>query len=301
MNDEKKNKQGVLKEEMIYQKTRTQNLKDVKALNMWGYGLEDISIASRLVNAETICFSINKIQTLEPFQTCRKLHNLLLRQNLISDINEIQYLADLPDLKNLTLTENPIASLPGYRETVISILPQLEKLDEVDVSMKLPPRVQKQSNFQRQQPKNQKQPPNHQKRQRFYEDLDEDEEDFNLFMNYDNDTNNNRRRSDRESNDFNEVTPVKKQFNILEKIDHNPPAQTFKKMDKNQPRMNYNQTYNPSVNNFNNNHNNNSSPSHHSPTNALDEHLLTAVLSLIPELSVESLQIVLEAIRDRCK
>ena len=129
-----KPKSGVLKEIMIFQKTRTQNLADVRTLNMWGYELEDVSIISKLINAETISLPINKIKTLAPFKTCKNLKNLLLRQNQISDISEIQFLAGLPNLKNLTLADNPIASLPNYRETVINTIPQLEKLDDIEVT-----------------------------------------------------------------------------------------------------------------------------------------------------------------------
>lgn len=291
MDEDKKNKQGVLKPEMIYQKTRTQNLADVRTLNMWGYELEDVSIASHLVNAETISFPINKIRTLAPFQTCKNLHNLLLRQNQISDINEIQYLIDLPCLKNLTLADNPVASMPGYRETVISALPQLEKLDEIEVSMMPPPRIQKKIQ-QFQQPKRSKKKNNQNIHKQFF--LDDEEDDFSNFENADrNDYNNmNRRNADESNNNFN-FTPVKKQFNILEKIDYHQ-AQ----IPQNQPKISYNQSFNQNDSNFSQSH---PAPNNHTPTNALDEHLLTAVLSLIPELSVESLQIVLEAIRDRFK
>lgn len=286
MDDGKKNKQGVLKAEMIYQKTRTQNLADVRTLNMWGYELEDVSIASNLINAETLSFPINKIRTLAPFQTCRNLQNLLLRQNQISDINEIQYLADLPYLKNLTLAENPVASMPGYRETVINALPQLEKLDDLEISMSPPP-PKIQQNIQ-QQPRRQKNVKQSYNQNNYYSDNDDN--DIYSFENINNNNFNRRRKVKEVSNNYNDVAPVKKQFNILDKIDCNQ-----SQIPKNPPRISYNQSLNK------NDSNTNFSQSHHSPTSSLDEHLLTAVLSIIPELSVESLQIVLEAIRDRCK
>ncbi|OHT16706.1 Leucine Rich Repeat family protein [Tritrichomonas foetus] len=275
-----KSKQGILNELMIFQKTRTQNLLDVRTLNMWGYELEDVTILSKLTNAETISLPINKIRTLAPFQTCRSLKNLLLRQNNISDLNEIEYLADLPNLRNLTLADNPIASIPGYRETVISAIPQLEKLDDIEVTSLPPPRQQKYARNN-----------DHKQNDNYQQNNGSNEKYRNNYNNndmYGNNYNNNHNNSGNSysSNNSNNNAPVKKQFNILDKIDY------------------------PSNNNVDNNRNNNNRPSTRNnqqmprnpnvPSSSLDEHLLTAVLSLIPELSVESLQIVLEAIRDRC-
>lgn len=300
MNDNPKNKQGTLKEEMIFQKTRTTNLADVRTLNMWGYELEDISIVSNLVNAETISLPINKITTLYPFQGCRNLKNLLLRQNNISDINEIQYLACLPYLKNLSLAENPITSMPSYRETVISTLPQLEKLDDLDVTAKPPPMKHQQPSKQQQyQPSFPDQPP---QKQPQYQPTYQDQQ----FFPDDNDNTNygnaNRRRNHNDANNnFGEVVPVKKHFNILNNIDYPQPPQSSRIMEKNQPRQKNTNSHNQPKQPNDNNANMNRFQNVRSPTNALDEHLLTAVLSLIPEMSPEALQIVLEAIRDRCK
>jgi hypothetical protein len=122
---------------MIFQKTRTQNLADVRSLNMWGYQLEDVSILSGLVNVETLSLPINNISTLAPFSACRNLRSLLLRQNRISSFQELEHLRDLPHLSTLSLSDNPIALEPNYRETVLRKLPQLRKLDDVEVSVKV--------------------------------------------------------------------------------------------------------------------------------------------------------------------
>jgi Leucine-rich repeat (LRR) protein len=60
-----------------------------------------------------------------------------LRQNKISSFQEIDHLRDLPHLTALSLTENPIASEPNYREIVLRKVPQLRKLDEIDVAVKV--------------------------------------------------------------------------------------------------------------------------------------------------------------------
>jgi hypothetical protein len=124
---------GVLQEHMIFQKTRTQSLLDVRALNMWGYELENVSIISQMTNAETLSLPVNKISTLAPFESCRHLQQLLLRDNQISSFDELHYLEDLPCLTTLSLINNPITQRPNYRETVIRKLPRLRKLDDIDI------------------------------------------------------------------------------------------------------------------------------------------------------------------------
>jgi hypothetical protein len=122
---------GRLMEHMVFQKTRTQSLTDVRNLNMWGFELDNVSIVSGMTNAETLAFPVNHITTLAPFASCKSLRNLLLRDNRITDFNEIDHLRDLPNLTTLSLSENPIAQDPRYREIVLQKLPQLTKLDDI--------------------------------------------------------------------------------------------------------------------------------------------------------------------------
>jgi hypothetical protein len=132
---------GVLMEHMIFQKTRTQNLADVRSLNMWGYELDDVDIVAKMCNIETLALPINNISTLAPFSSCRNLKSLLLRQNQIASLDEIRYLQCLPGLTTLTLYDNPVAMNPNYREAVIKMLPQLQVLDEVSVAVRSQPRM----------------------------------------------------------------------------------------------------------------------------------------------------------------
>jgi Leucine-rich repeat (LRR) protein len=123
----------VLTEAMVSQKTRLA-LNAVKKLNMWGLNLTDVSIIAQMPNLEVLSLSVNHIQSLRPFASCINLTEVFLRANQISDFAEIQYLAGLPRLKVLWLSENPIASNPQYRARIVQMLPALEKLDETDVS-----------------------------------------------------------------------------------------------------------------------------------------------------------------------
>lgn len=61
----------------------------------------------------SLLFSINKIHSLADFQFCKRLEELYIRQNDIQDVNEVMYLQNLPNLKNLWLDENPCAHVDG--------------------------------------------------------------------------------------------------------------------------------------------------------------------------------------------
>lgn len=124
----------ILTEEIIKKQANVPSIHEVKNLNMWGKNLTDVSIIEKMPALENIALSVNKIQTLKPFAACPKLRELFLRNNLISDFEEIGYLVNLKNLRTLWLSENPIAKEPNYRSRVIQMLPQLTKLDEADVT-----------------------------------------------------------------------------------------------------------------------------------------------------------------------
>lgn len=257
---QKPQESGVLREYMIFQKTRTTNLLDVRTLNMWGHDLVDISIVRRLENVETVSLPINKIRTLEPFASCRNLRNLFLRQNLISDPDELSYLTDLPYLKNLTLSDNPITQIPGYRNCVIRILPNLEKLDDIEVSERDRYSPSQPSDYgYGNHPPREPSPPmsnaNPSKRKQLLR-----RSDISLLMNK-------PQQIDEDSDyEFSKLPPI------------NPPLNTSRSeippIRHHQPRI--------------------------ESSRVDDSNVLSAVLSLIPELTVESLQTVLEAIQSRC-
>ena len=123
-----------LTRELIAQKAKSDRIQKIKNLNLWGSNLDDISIISEMPSLEIVSLSVNKIRTLKPFANCPNLRELYLRNNLIADLKEITYLADCENLKILWLSENPICDIKNYRAKVISILPQIAKLDDVMVT-----------------------------------------------------------------------------------------------------------------------------------------------------------------------
>ena len=59
---------------------------------------------------------------------------LNLHANKITSLNEIDKLAKLTKLKNLTLHGNPVADLKGYHQYVLAKLPALRHLDFTGVT-----------------------------------------------------------------------------------------------------------------------------------------------------------------------
>jgi hypothetical protein len=127
-------KARVLTEALILKKSKSSSLSDVRNLTLWGMHLADVSIVSRLENVETVALSVNEVDSLEPFSPCTKLRELFLRKNHIAELCDLDHLRGLTELRVLWLTDNPITEKPGYREYTIVHLPQLTKLDEVDIT-----------------------------------------------------------------------------------------------------------------------------------------------------------------------
>ena len=123
-----------LTKELIVQKIRSDRLGSIKNLNLWGTNLDDVSLIKEMPSLEIISLSVNKITSLKPFSELKNLRELYLRKNMISDLNEIKYLSNCDNLNILWLSENPISDNPNYRNTIISILPQLIKLDDIMIT-----------------------------------------------------------------------------------------------------------------------------------------------------------------------
>lgn len=123
-----------LTSEIVLKKTKNDSLNAVKNLNLWGYSLKDISEIKNLPNLETCALSVNEIDSFEPFSHCKHLQELFLRKNKIAEFQQLKYLMELPNLKVLWLSDNPITNLDDYRLFTIALLPNLTKLDQVDIT-----------------------------------------------------------------------------------------------------------------------------------------------------------------------
>lgn len=123
-----------LNAETVLLRTKAGTLENVKHLNLWGNDINDVSILRQMPNLEVISLSVNKLTSLQDFAHCAKLSELYLRKNCISELSEVKFLSKLRDLKVLWLWDNPCAESVSYRQTVISLLPRLSKLDNQSVT-----------------------------------------------------------------------------------------------------------------------------------------------------------------------
>ena len=73
---------------------------------------------------------MNKISTLKFLSFCPKLTELYIRKNDLQSLDELKCLQQLPNLRILWLTENPLCT-DNYRQLVLDLLPGIVKLDNV--------------------------------------------------------------------------------------------------------------------------------------------------------------------------
>lgn len=122
-----------LTEGMVIGRTRAADLASVRKLNCWGSDIGDVSLVRQMKFVEVLSLSVNKITTLIDFAYCPNLQELYIRKNQIRDLSEILYLKDLPKLWSLWLEDNPCSTGDRYRLTVLKYLPNLKKLDNIEV------------------------------------------------------------------------------------------------------------------------------------------------------------------------
>ncbi|EDQ90594.1 uncharacterized protein MONBRDRAFT_1116, partial [Monosiga brevicollis MX1] len=83
----------------------------------------------RLKELRYINLALNNIVRIEGLQGCECLEKVDLTVNFITDVTTVTSLRANRNLRELYLTGNPCTQFKGYREYVISVLPQLQLLD----------------------------------------------------------------------------------------------------------------------------------------------------------------------------
>ena len=125
----------MLTKELIKKKHPGKKLEKMKYLNIWGEDIENIDIISEMKGLKLISLSANKISSLKPLENLIQLKELYLRQNNISDLNEINYLSNCPNLKSLWLVGNPICkNNDEFLKAIIEKLPNLAFLDNKPIA-----------------------------------------------------------------------------------------------------------------------------------------------------------------------
>ena len=119
--------------DFVLNKTNTNNPKNIRVLHLWKNNISDISILSEFPSLETISLSTNQIKDISVFKKIKNVRELYLKDNQINDFNQIENLKNCKKLEKLTLKDNPIANSSNYIQKVLEMLPQLKKLDDIDV------------------------------------------------------------------------------------------------------------------------------------------------------------------------
>ncbi|KMZ09167.1 uncharacterized protein Dsimw501_GD24785, isoform B [Drosophila simulans] len=121
-----------LTEHMVENMSRCKDYAMVLKLNFSGC---DITLCLKMPYIEVLALSMNKITTLKSLVNFTGLKELYLRENEIASFDELKHLANAKSLTSLWLLDNPCSNAVGskYRASVLRILPNLKKLDDVDV------------------------------------------------------------------------------------------------------------------------------------------------------------------------
>lgn len=59
--------------DLVFTKTKSDSLHNIKNLNLWGNDLEDLSLIQKMPNLEVVSLSVNRICSLKDFSHCPKL------------------------------------------------------------------------------------------------------------------------------------------------------------------------------------------------------------------------------------
>jgi hypothetical protein len=102
----------------------------VNFLSLSGCGLASLSNFPELSGLMKLDLSMNRIsEGLDNLSLCTELLQLNLSSNLISDIDSLRPLANLPNLLSLELADNSVTDIEDYREKVFELCSSIEVLD----------------------------------------------------------------------------------------------------------------------------------------------------------------------------
>jgi len=120
--------------EFIISKANVNNPKTIRALNLRGNKISDISILSELTSLEIISLNSNQIKDISAFKKLKNVREIYLRDNQISDFSQLENLKNCKKLEKLAIKDNPVvANISNYYQKIIEILPQLKKIDDIEI------------------------------------------------------------------------------------------------------------------------------------------------------------------------
>lgn len=89
---------------------------------------------NKLKKLEYLNLAVNNVEKIENLERCESLEKLDLTLNFIGDLESVCCLKNNRNLKHLYLTGNPCTDYEGYRDYVVAQLPQLETLDNREIT-----------------------------------------------------------------------------------------------------------------------------------------------------------------------
>ena len=118
----------------ILENTQLKQLKNLEFLSLINVGLTSLKHFPILPNLKKLELSDNRISAgLEVLQSCPKLSHLNLSGNKIKDIETLDPLKELPNLKILDLFNCEVTTIENYREKVFDLIASLKFLDGFDI------------------------------------------------------------------------------------------------------------------------------------------------------------------------
>ena len=120
--------------DIILSEVNNKNISSLTSLNIHGKNINDISILSKFPTLENISLINNKITDLNVFKNLKNLKKLNLKDNEIMEFNQIEPLKNCKQLESLCLMENQITKEPNYVQKIKEFLPQLKKIDDIELN-----------------------------------------------------------------------------------------------------------------------------------------------------------------------
>lgn len=108
--------------------------RDLKILYLQSNLIDRIENVSKLKQLEYLNLALNNIQKVENLEKCENLNKLDLTVNFIAELTSIESLRCNEFLHEMYMTGNPAAKFEHYRDFVVGTLPQLQRLDGIDIT-----------------------------------------------------------------------------------------------------------------------------------------------------------------------
>ena len=108
--------------------------RDLKILYLQSNLIDKIENVGKLKQLEYLNLALNNVAKVENLEKCENLNKLDLTVNFIAELTSIESLRSNEFLQEMYMTGNPCAKFDNYREYVIATLPQVERLDGIEVT-----------------------------------------------------------------------------------------------------------------------------------------------------------------------